>query len=78
MYSIVLPVLTEAITKIEDENLEEIYKDRKWYAVIEKEILKLDTKEENAHVIAQMILNNPFSHFIEQLDYIDRAEMGGI
>ena len=75
MYSIILPVLTEAITKIDDKDQEEDFKDLKWYSVIEEEINKLETDEENAHVIAQLLLDNPFSHFIEQLDYIDQLEI---
>jgi len=75
MYSIILPVLTEAIVKIQYGDQEDEFKDRKWYTVIEQEIEKMETNEENAHVIAQMLLDNPFSNFIEQLDYIDRTEV---
>ena len=63
MYSIILPVLTEAIVKIQYGDQEDEFKDRKWYTVIEQEIEKMETNEENAHVIAQMLLDNPFSNF---------------
>ena len=68
----ILPVLSEAISKYKSDDGEQ-YKGLKWYEVIENELNERDLidKDLDCLILAQILLEGPLKHYINNLKYID-------
>jgi hypothetical protein len=68
--SFYLPVLTEIIWRVEsDDELNNQFKDRKWYHVVEQLIEDADLDENmDPHVKAQELMKGPLKPYIKRLD----------
>ena len=76
--SIYLPVLMEAILKIEQDD-DEGYEDKKWYYVIEKLIGGSEVHEnDDISKKAQVIMNGPINNFVKELDNIHNILTGEV
>jgi len=73
--SIILPVLTEAIYKIDSGEYIQL-QDLKWYYVVQQELEKLDLGELDSSAKAQILLDGPFNKMIQQLKPLDIAFQG--
>jgi len=71
--AIYLPILTDAITKIEFDSEDDSYNslnDLKWYYVISNLINKAEFPDNmDPFVKAQKLMNGPFKPFVKELDY---------
>lgn len=72
--ALVLPVVTEAVNKIETEGNAQEFKDLKWYNVIESNLenLHIDGNADST-VKAQILLNGPFKKMVSELTYIEHV-----
>jgi len=66
-----LPVLTEAIWRVESDDENNEFSDLKWYHVIEQLIEDMDLDESlNPHVKAQKLMKGPLKPYIKRLDHL--------
>ena len=69
--AIYLPILTDAITKIELEDGKEQFGDLKWYFVIDKLIKEAGYPDDmDASTKAQKLMKGPFKPFVKEIDGI--------
>jgi len=75
--AIYLPILTDAITKIEYEDGKDQYGDLKWFFVINKLIKNQELPDDmDASTKAQKLMQGPFKPFVKEVDSIMETLLG--
>ena len=73
-----LPVLTEAIWRVESDDENKQFADLKWYHVIEQLIEKMDFDPNlDPHIKAQKLMMGPFKPYVKQLDLLMETFISG-
>ena len=75
--AIYLPILTDAITKIEYEDGKEQYGDLKWFFIIDKLIKDAELPDDmDASTKAQKLMQGPFKPFVKEIESIMETLIG--